>query len=216
MTEYGYGPPRRERPAGKHRGAVVYDANVLVGKTLRETLYRVAQEGLARAVITSRILREAYLVLSNAPRPDSLNVFVQQAYDERTELGPGFSRLIDEADAVRDMYFTNWEAWVSCAKSFNERDRHVVAAAVGSGAYTIVSNDKGDFPADLLEPLELRRVSADAFLLECLHAAPHQMTYIGMRHRTTRRRGEQTLLDKLAVDCPSFVVAFSPYLLGEV
>jgi hypothetical protein len=49
-------------------------------------------------------------------------------------------------------------------------DRHVVAAAIESGASLIVTSNIRDFPAKALKPFGLRSRAPDAFLMD-LHAA---------------------------------------------
>ena len=48
---------------------VVYDANALVGNTLRDLLVRIAQSGLVQAKWTERILDEAFAAVLKS-RPD--------------------------------------------------------------------------------------------------------------------------------------------------
>lgn len=47
-------------------------------------------------------------------------------------------------------------------------DRHVVAAAIKSGAQVIVTDNLGDFPDDVLAPLGLEALTADSFVLSVL------------------------------------------------
>ncbi len=54
----------------------------------------------------------------------------------------------------------------------DEKDRHVLAAAVRCGAHAIVSDNEKHFPAEVLEPYEMECITADEFLEHQYHLNP--------------------------------------------
>ena len=54
----------------------------------------------------------------------------------------------------------------------NDKDRHVLAAAVKCGAHVIVSDNKRHFPEESLSPYNLECMTADTFLEHQYHLDP--------------------------------------------
>src|SRR5579859_897620 len=99
---------------------VIYDANVLVGNTQRDFLIQIAQTGLVQAKWTDRILDEALAAVQKS-RPDiQLNKLAH------------LRRLMIEA--VPDCLVTGYEPLIEGLHLGDPDDRHVLAAAIKSGA----------------------------------------------------------------------------------
>ncbi|MGH3168611.1 MAG: PIN domain-containing protein [Trebonia sp.] len=131
---------------------VVYDANVLYPNTLRDLLIRIAQSGTVQAKRTNEILDEMLAALLRN-RPD-----VPPA-----KLG----RLRELMNAaVRDCLVTGYEPLVEGLKLPDPKDRHVLAAAIKTGAQVIVTRNLKDFPAADLNPWDIEAKSPDAFVLD--------------------------------------------------
>lgn len=58
------------------------------------------------------------------------------------------------------------------AMTNDDKDRHVLAAAVKCGAHAIVSDNKRHFPAESLSPYTLECMTADEFLVHQYHLNP--------------------------------------------
>jgi predicted nucleic acid-binding protein len=105
---------------------------VLYPSTLRDLLIRIAQSGMVQAKWTDQILDEVFTSLANR-RPD---------------LDP--DRLARTralmCHAVRDCLVVDYEDLVPALELPDPDDRHVLAAAIRSGAPTIVTNNLRDFP----------------------------------------------------------------------
>lgn len=136
---------------------VVYDASVLYPSTLRDLLVRLAQSGLITAKWTDRILDEVFASLAR-DRPD-----LDPARLRRTR-----ALMIR---AVRDCLVRGWTPLVDVIELPDPDDRHVVAAAVRSGAQVIVTANIKDFPVEELEPWGIEARSPDDFVLD--HVLQH-------------------------------------------
>jgi predicted nucleic acid-binding protein len=137
---------------------VVYDACVLFPAPLRDLLLRVASLGLVRARWTELILDETFRSLQ-ASRPDLAAAALQR------------TRSLMNA-AVRDCLVTGFESLVDGVTLPDPDDRHVVAAAIRSGAQVIVTWNLKDFPSASLERFSMEAQSPDDFVLHLLHLAP--------------------------------------------
>jgi predicted nucleic acid-binding protein len=131
---------------------VVYDANVLYPNTLRDLLIRIAQAGLVQAKWTVRILDEMIRGLARS-RPD-----IESGKLERLR------QLM--TDAIRDGLVTGYEPLIDGLKLPDPDDRHVLAAAVKSGAQVIVTHNLKDFPVDDLREWSVEAKSPDDFVLD--------------------------------------------------
>ncbi len=68
--------------------------------------------------------------------------------------------------AVRDCLVSGYEPLIEGLKLPDPDDRHVLAAAIKSGAQVIVTRNLKDFPATDLEPWDIEAKSPDAFILD--------------------------------------------------
>jgi predicted nucleic acid-binding protein len=131
---------------------VVYDANVLYPNTLRDLLIRIAQSGTVQAKWTSEILDEMVRSLGRN-RPDIPSSRLDRLRD-----------LMNAA--VRDCLVSGYEPLIEGLKLPDPGDRHVLAAAIKSGAQVIVTRNLKDFPASDLQPWDIEAKSPDAFVLD--------------------------------------------------
>lgn len=102
---------------------VIYDANVLYGNTLRDLLIRLAMTGRVQAKWTNKILEEMQRNLA-ANRPD----ITQEKLSK-------LCRLMNTA--VRDCLVEGYEPLMEGLKLPDPDDRHVLAAAIMTGAQVI-------------------------------------------------------------------------------
>jgi len=105
---------------------------------LRDLLVRLAMTGMFRAKWTDAIHDEwTRNLLENRPdlKPEQLN---------RTR------KLMNTH--VQDSLVTGYESLIPGLKLPDQDDRHVLAAAIRSGADVIVTFNLSDFPASALEP----------------------------------------------------------------
>lgn len=131
---------------------VVYDANVLYGDTVRDMMIRLARSGAIQAKWTRQILDEALRSLA-AKRPDIPDAKLSRLQE-----------LI--ITSVPDCLIEGYEPLIDGVKLPDPDDRHVLAAAIKTGAQVIVTSNLSDFPADNLSSWNIEAKSSDDFLLD--------------------------------------------------
>ena len=137
---------------------VVYDACVLHPPSLRDLLVRLAAAGVVRARWTERILDEVFESIHRR-RPD-----LDAARLLRTR------QMMCEA--VPECLVTDYEEDIGGLHLPDPDDRHVLAAAIRSGATTIVTANLKDFPASALAHLGVEAVHPDDFVADLVGAVP--------------------------------------------
>ncbi|MGN9844812.1 PIN domain-containing protein [Nonomuraea sp. H19] len=135
--------------------SVLLDTCVLYPAYLRDTLLRLAERGLFRPLWSAGILDECDRNLIKAGIPAQvvhrLTAEMRTAFDDAEVIG--YEPLI---------------ATMAC----DDKDRHVLAAAVCAGADALVTFNVRDFPAQSREPYDIELHTPDFFLLGLLDAAP--------------------------------------------
>ncbi len=163
----------------------VYDANVLYPAPLRDLFIRVAQTGMVRAKWTEAIHDEWIRnVLENKP-----HLSAERLARTRT--------LMNEA--VRDCLVTGYEHRIEALTLPDADDRHVLAAAIHSGAQIIVTCNLKDFPADALVPFDIQALHPDEFLMGLMELAPELICAAVKRQREALRNPPKTVEELLAI-----------------
>ena len=133
---------------------VVLDACVMAGGGLRDTLLRLAETPrLYVPKWSDDIIAETLGVLEK-----QFNKTPEQTQHLANELRKAFP-----------------EAWIEGYKALegglttHPKDRHVLAAAIKSGAQTIVTFNLKDFPSKALDPFDMEVIHPDHFLVNQFH-----------------------------------------------
>lgn len=130
---------------------VIYDANVLYPSSTRDLLIRIAIEGLVRARWTDQILDETFrAILRRQPELDGRL--------ERTR------HLMNAA--IPNVLVRNYEHLIHSINLPDLDDRHVLAAAIASGASVIVTENLKDFPSSELQIHGIIAWQTDDFLVD--------------------------------------------------
>ena len=90
----------------------------------------------------------------------------------------------------------------------DEKDRHVLAAAVASKSQIVVTQNLKDFPQPLLDPFDIEAQSADEFLVNLLYLDAERMCQILLEQAKELRNPPKNVfevLDTLAQHVPMFV-----------
>ena len=138
--------------------SVVYDACVLYPAPLRDLLVRIAAAGIVRAYWTEAILDECFENISKQ-RPDLSRERLARTREMMN-------------NAARGCIVTGYETLIEGLSLPDVDDRHVLAAALRSGAQVIVTFNLRDFPATSLEPFGIEAKHPDIFILETLDISP--------------------------------------------
>lgn len=173
---------------------VVLDANVLYGVEVTDLFATMATRRLFRPHWSPQILEE--VVRNLAVRPDLDSAAIDRRLEYLNRALPG--ALTDVPESLIE------------AMPVNDKDRHVLALAVHIGAPTIVTENVRDFPAQLLEPLRVEAVSADAFALSQVDLHPDgvraSITAMAARRRRTPKTPEE-VVEALARYLPNAMAA---------
>jgi len=167
---------------------VVYDACVLYPAPLRDLLMHLALTDLFRARWSALIHDEwARNLLAN--RPDlTINQVIRTQHLMNSH--------------VQDCLVSNFEHLIPVINLPDENDRHVVAAAIHSGADLIVTFNLSDFPATALKPYNLIAQHPDDFIIDLFGLNPAKVLSAVANHQRSLKNPPKLLpdyLDTLAV-----------------
>jgi predicted nucleic acid-binding protein len=187
---------RPTAPAGAAR-RVVLDANVLVPNALRDILLRAAEAGLYEVRWSATTLDELERTLLNrilAARPDRA---ARVGY------------LLAAMRAAFPLATVAEDAAVIARLTNDPKDRHVLAAAVQSGARTIVTNNLRDFPPAALRPYRVAVGTPDRFLQALFRRQPARLIALLVAQGADLRqpRSPEAILETLAQHAPGFARA---------
>lgn len=173
--------------------AAVLDASVLYPLPLRDTLLRIAETELYDAYWSERILDEVVRNLVADGRASE-----EQARRLTDAMAAAFDGAAVPQDAVDQL---------EPAMTNDEKDRHVLAAAVVGQAEAVVTLNLKDFSVDACEPFAIDPLHPDAFLLDLYSLDPDEVYAAVERQAAVLRhppRSLDELLERLAVTVPEF------------
>ena len=145
----------------------VLDANVLWSAPLRDVILRAAERGLFRPVWSQQILEEM---------ADSLKERLSQ---RRADFDPArIDYLVQQlVEAFPKALVGGYQDLIPAMQN-DEKDRHVLAMAVRTGASLIVTRNTEHFPEQSRQPYEVDRQTPDQFLCHLWHLSPEDMAII--------------------------------------
>lgn len=166
------------------RYAVVLDACVLVPVALADTLLRIAECDLYRPLWSARIVAEAV---------DAIVEIHPNIPPERVQ-----RRFAAMDNTFEDARVDGWENLEDTVTLSDPDDRHVVAAAVRGRADAIVTANVRDYPPDVLEPLNIKIIHPDDFLLDQIDLAPRIVLDVLREQAAHTRQPALTPIDLIA------------------
>ena len=170
---------------------VILDANVLFPFRVRDVLLTFAHDGLFRARFTEEIMAEwTQNLLKRKPSlEDSINSqvnMIRQTFDE--------------------CFVTGHMPLIEGLEMPDKDDRHVLAAAVRCSAQVIVTENKRDFPPDLLEEYDIEVLGADEMLVNTYELFPVEaaraLGRVRGRYKNPHMNVSEFLLDLTRVGLP--------------
>lgn len=171
------------------------DACTLIPINLTDVLLRLAEAHTYRPLWSAHVLAE---VERNLPRCAA-------------EMTPAKAR--HRVETMRSFFpdaeVTGYESLIP-AMTNEQKDRHVLAAAVRADAALIVTANLRDFPATALAPYDIEAVHPENFLLDQLDLYPEQTVQCLHELVAARKRPAETLesfLTQLAKTVPGFCSA---------
>lgn len=153
---------------------VVYDACVLYPAPLRDLLMRLALTDLFRARWSNTIHDE----------------WIRNLLKQRPELEPAAlekTRTLMNS-SVRDSLVEGFEHLIPAIDLPDLDDRHVVAAAIHSGAETIITFNLKDFPADAMQRYNLTAQHPDDFIVDLIDLHPALVLQAVARQRAALKK----------------------------
>ena len=170
---------------------VVLDANVLFPVRVRDILLSFADEGLFRARLTDEIVDEwtRNLIKLKPHLEDSIRRQVELLHTHFPECFVQGYRPLIEGLALPD-----------------QDDRHVLAAAIRCSAQVIVTENRRDFPADVLDEHGIEVLGADDVLVNAYDLFPaqarHALKTIRSRYRKPSMTATEFLIDLVRSGLP--------------
>ena len=134
------------------RFTCVLDTNVIYPIVVRDILFWFAYYDLFTPKWSRHIFEEWEMVMRR-------HGIVEDEIQKRVMLAPR---------AFPDALVKNHESLVDSLKLPDEKDRHVLAAAIKANANIIVTNNLKDFPPDYLSSFGITAKSADNFLTDTI------------------------------------------------
>jgi predicted nucleic acid-binding protein len=161
-----------------------FDANVLYPSGLRNFLMHLALTGIFRAHWSAEVHDEWIRnLLKN--RPD-----LSRDKLERTR------QLMDKA--IPDALVTGYEHLIDSIELPDRNDRHVLAAAIRSGASVIVTLNLADFPSHALRNFRIEAQHPDDFVLALLETFRDLVLEAARTHRASLKNPPKTEDEYLA------------------
>ena len=160
------------------------DTNVLFGGYLCDTVLRLAEADLYQPQWSPDVLDELRRNLIQRG-------LAETAVDHRIN---SMRRAFPEAEV------TGYQALIP-GLTCDEKDRHVLAAAIRGNADTIITFNTRDFPPASTEPFDIEVVHPDDFLLDQLDLDAHQVAEALGRQAASYRRPSTNvaeLMERLA------------------
>jgi predicted nucleic acid-binding protein len=178
---------------------VVLDACVLFPGSLRDILLRAAEVDLYRLCLTDQIVEEMRRNLVKKRQMTEI-----QAQYLVQEMKKSFSDAfeIEHIPLIPDM-------------PVNEKDRHVLAAAVSSGSQFIVTANLKDFPQQVMEQFEIKALSADDFLIYQFSQDRETMINI-VREHTNSSKNPPLSLEEVLGRLKKVVPMFTQVIQGHI
>jgi predicted nucleic acid-binding protein len=172
------------------------DTCVLLKPYLCDTLLSIAEAGVYRPLWSPMIMAELERNLA------------RRGLDEKR-----ITHRVEQMNgAFPDALVTGYESLIG-EMANDPKDRHVLAAAVRSGAEVLVTENLRDFPPETVRPYDIHVVSQDAFLLDQLDLRPAEVLD-ALRRQVSRYHREPRNVDALLTilgspgsGCPDFALS---------
>lgn len=182
---------------------VVLDACVLYDSLLRDILLRLAEKELYQPIWSNIICDEVKRNLSKRvgiERVDRLISIMNNAFPEA---------VIDDYSALPSVD----------EPRINEKDRHVLAAAILSNAQVIVTNNLKDFPNEVLSEYNIEAQSPDEFLVNLFYLSFDRVYYSFLELEKSLKNPpieREELIKRFKARVPNFIENLKPHLASNV
>ena len=184
---------------------VVLDACVLYDSYLRDFLLRLAEQELYQPFWSSIICEEVKRNLLK--RPNIMEGKINRIISLINEVFPeamidSYSKL-PKVDEIQ----------------INDKDKHVIAAAIKSNAQVIVTNNLKDFPNNILNEYAIDAQSPDTFLVNLFHLSKGKVinSFKDMQKEYTEPPvSTEELCNIFGNRTPNFIKNIKPYMENRI
>ena len=177
-----------------NRFTALLDASVLAPQMKCDLILSLADAELFRARWSERILEETERAVTSMLSERGIADAAERAERKRHAISgwPGFADCLVE----------NFEVLEAGLPAIPDADdRHVVAAALKTKASVIVTDNLRDFPAEVMEQLELEAKSADDFIADTIDLSPRisvqALAEMRARYEKTRPFSAEEFVNRL-------------------
>lgn len=144
------------------RFTALADACVLASALKRNMLLSFAEAEFYRVRWSERIMDETERTIEKLLRRRGAPAPKKSAKRQRENMCAAFEEASVES----------YEMLEPALKGINEKDRHVLAAAIKTSASVIVTDNLKDFPVEVCRPYDIEPLSADTFFADCISLSP--------------------------------------------
>lgn len=175
------------------------DACVIYPFYVVDILLRLAEDGTYRPLWSADVIEESSRALiRDGADPDSIR-----------------RRAQNMRETFPDAEVVGYESLIPCMPN-DEKDRHVLAAAVRGDAAIIVTYNLRDFPDDQLAPFHIEAKHPDDFLLDQLDLHPDSTLRCLCEQSEDSKLGHLTLVDLAHRLQVAQVPKFAEAVLGRI
>lgn len=190
-----------------NRYTAFIDACVLAGALKRNLLLSLAEAEFFRIRWSRNVLEETESAISKILKDRGAHDFVEKARLAREQIERAFEDALVE----------HFDDFLSASRGIpDEKDHHVLAAALKTHASVIVTDNIKDFPASHLIVLNLEARTSDEFIADTIALdegrAVEAIRRMRYRFKNPPKEPEELLLDMEAVGLLQVVDALRPYV----
>lgn len=186
------------------RFTALVDACVLASALKRNMLLSFAQAEFYRIRWSGKVMDETERTIEKLLKRKGVLEPKQGAQRQRNNMCRAFEEASVEA----------FEPLEPALLEINTKDRHVLAAAIKTGASVIVTDNLKDFPASYCAQFDIQPLSADSFFADCISLSPSH-TMATLRQMRELLKNPEITPEKLITLCEGEAMLKTASLMHE-
>ncbi|NOE36069.1 PIN domain-containing protein [Ruegeria sp. HKCCD7318] len=186
------------------RFTALADACVLSSALKRNILLSFAQPEFYRVRWSNKIMDETERTIVKLLQRKEIAEPDKGAKRQRSNMCRAFEEAMVE----------DFEVLEPSLDGINEKDRHVLAAAIKTCVSVIVTDNLKDFPPEYCAPFDIEPLSADSFFADCISLSPSE-TMATLRRMRERLKNPEITPEKLVTLCEGEAMLKTASLIHE-
>ncbi len=186
------------------RFTALADACVLASALKRNMLLSLAEAEFYRIRWSEKIMDETERTIEKLLKRRHVHNPKDGAQRQRQNM----CRAFEEASVE------NFELLEPALTGINEKDRHVLAAAIKTSAAVIITDNLKDFPTEYCAKFDVEPLSADSFFADCISLSPSD-TMATLRHMREKLKNPEITAEKLITLCEGEAMLKTASLMHE-